>query len=535
MHPFVCFLCHSSQDKGLIVSFAAKLRKLGLPYWLDSERIQPGDSIVSAIQNGLTGSRYLLVFLSKGFLQSPWVRAEYAPLLKREIESGRTTVIPVVIGDILDNEIPLLLADKRRLDIRRPEAEAELLDLLTESHRQTDVSSVQSNRFLERLYLLVLIDQFPNGIWGASLERDAGFYGHRDDPGSITVSTLCSIALNALGGQRTAPSVQRFRDYLNARRHDSGAFGMLKETGSAKYPDKRILEHTRHTATALRFFLHFDSHVHPNSVGALKYLLSPNHRTKDGLWVAHGQPDPTQVDPITVAYVIGACHAYLERAKHVPGANLMIPSTNEMTEAIEIGLNYLFSTTLRDEEGNWLYGSSSEDERQQLLSRAHQYSTDVLTEIVPISVTLETRRPEIHAEMNRLIDVSHEYDNALPLSRRFVVPSLDPSASLIRAALGSPAFADSVVPNIDRIPELCSDPAIVGDGFANGWSAVLLLAGLEGCWRAPNAFDASGEAAQAAAQLQVSDPDKVFVPRQCAADEGLIRTLLKRRQGAQPS
>lgn len=114
----------------------------------------------------------------------------------------------------------------------------------------------------ETLLFLLLIDQFPNGLSGASLERNAEFYGHKGDPGSITISTYSARSITAVTGSWTAEPVRRYRSYLLSRRSPRGAFGMRRSPGTPKYPEHPILEHARHTATALRFFLFYDGPEH---------------------------------------------------------------------------------------------------------------------------------------------------------------------------------------------------------------------------------------------------------------------------------
>ena len=62
--------------------------------------------------------------------------------------------------------------------------------------------------------LLALRAATPSGVWGASLESSADLYGHRDDPGSITISTYSSLAITASTGSRSASAIQSYRRYL---------------------------------------------------------------------------------------------------------------------------------------------------------------------------------------------------------------------------------------------------------------------------------------------------------------------------------
>lgn len=109
------FISHSSQDKDTAIALATDLRSRGLSVWIDHERIKFGESISAAIELGLSQSKCIIVLISPSFVSSNWCRAEYEPLLKREIESGNTLVLPILIDDC---ELPPLLSSKRYVDLR---------------------------------------------------------------------------------------------------------------------------------------------------------------------------------------------------------------------------------------------------------------------------------------------------------------------------------------------------------------------------------------------------------------------------------
>ena len=109
------FISHSATDKQQAHTIASDLRALGVGVWIDSERIKYGQSIPEAIEKGLTESDCILVLVSQAFLNSKWCRAEYEPLLTREIDSGVILVVPVLLEDC---ELPPLLRCKKYCDLR---------------------------------------------------------------------------------------------------------------------------------------------------------------------------------------------------------------------------------------------------------------------------------------------------------------------------------------------------------------------------------------------------------------------------------
>jgi len=113
MEQPLVFITHSSKDKDKANELCRELRRRGLRIWIDQEQIGYGDSVPGKIANGLESCDVLLVLISHNLLESSWCRVEYESLLAREIETGRTSVIPVR----LDNSgIPTLLNAKRYLN-----------------------------------------------------------------------------------------------------------------------------------------------------------------------------------------------------------------------------------------------------------------------------------------------------------------------------------------------------------------------------------------------------------------------------------
>lgn len=115
MSKALAFISHSSKDKETATNLARRLRHHAVDVWIDHEQIKFGDSIPTKISNGLSTCDVILVIVSSSFVGSSWCRAEYEPLLTKEIESGRTFVIPIRLDDA---DIPIMLSAKRYVDLR---------------------------------------------------------------------------------------------------------------------------------------------------------------------------------------------------------------------------------------------------------------------------------------------------------------------------------------------------------------------------------------------------------------------------------
>ncbi len=110
---FDAFLCYASEDKDAIVRpFAEAMTKKGLKPWIDEKQLGWGDNLVARIQEGLTRSRFVVVFLSEAFLGKKWPDTELNTALSMEI-GGRTVVLPLLLGlthDTLQARYPLVSA-----------------------------------------------------------------------------------------------------------------------------------------------------------------------------------------------------------------------------------------------------------------------------------------------------------------------------------------------------------------------------------------------------------------------------------------
>jgi len=95
-----------------------ELQKRNIPTWFDEAEILPGDSLIEKIEQGLRKMDYLGVFLSLDSIKSHWVKKEVNIALTQEIKGRRVRVIPILINELDDKDIPPMLADKYYIDFR---------------------------------------------------------------------------------------------------------------------------------------------------------------------------------------------------------------------------------------------------------------------------------------------------------------------------------------------------------------------------------------------------------------------------------
>ncbi|MGA4632423.1 toll/interleukin-1 receptor domain-containing protein [Pseudomonas solani] len=109
------FISHSSKDKQFARWISVDLANSGHKPWLDEWDIKAGESIPKKIGEGLRECDFIIVVLSESSVTSNWVEVEWQSKYWEEVQSGRVSVIPVLIADC---EVPHLLMHKKYADFR---------------------------------------------------------------------------------------------------------------------------------------------------------------------------------------------------------------------------------------------------------------------------------------------------------------------------------------------------------------------------------------------------------------------------------
>lgn len=120
------FFCHSSQDKPKVQELATRLEQIGIPTWVDQERLQPGDIW---FRKAFEAVKYCQVFVyvaSSNSLVSNPCRDELAHAMDRKkwLEAHGSTAVYHIIPIILDGErtrshLPTVLGDAQCVDLRQ--------------------------------------------------------------------------------------------------------------------------------------------------------------------------------------------------------------------------------------------------------------------------------------------------------------------------------------------------------------------------------------------------------------------------------
>ena len=109
------FISHSSNDKDFVRKLKADLDAQNLDVWFDEQRLNPGDSIVQGVSEGLRDTDYFILVVSQNSLNSQWVQQEFNSAMMSELSGKGVIVLPIRIDD---TPIPELLRDRIYADFR---------------------------------------------------------------------------------------------------------------------------------------------------------------------------------------------------------------------------------------------------------------------------------------------------------------------------------------------------------------------------------------------------------------------------------
>lgn len=120
------FVCHASEDKPFVERLVRELDRRALYAWFDKREILVGESIVDKVNQALSDSKYVIAVLSSNSVGKPWVVKEIGSSLMRQLDGGKTSILPVLLENCT---IPPLLADLKYADFRHSFSEG-LYELL---------------------------------------------------------------------------------------------------------------------------------------------------------------------------------------------------------------------------------------------------------------------------------------------------------------------------------------------------------------------------------------------------------------------
>lgn len=110
------FLSHNSADKARVRRLAKALESRGVRVWFDEVSIAAGVSIPSAVEEGVDGSRTMILCLSPNFLASEWTSAERSAMQFADPANRSHSLLPVRFSRCI---LPKNLAHLKYIDYLR--------------------------------------------------------------------------------------------------------------------------------------------------------------------------------------------------------------------------------------------------------------------------------------------------------------------------------------------------------------------------------------------------------------------------------
>lgn len=93
------FISHASADKPFVFRLAFELLAEGVPVWLDSWEMGPGDPLIASLDTALDGSARVLVIESSHAAATEWVQYEVDKALDAERRLRQRLLVPLRIDD----------------------------------------------------------------------------------------------------------------------------------------------------------------------------------------------------------------------------------------------------------------------------------------------------------------------------------------------------------------------------------------------------------------------------------------------------
>ncbi|MEF1170511.1 toll/interleukin-1 receptor domain-containing protein [Vibrio campbellii] len=113
------FLSHSSADKPFVEDVIPYLNSQNLPVWYDKISIDYGESILSAVQDGVKESGAVIFFISAAFLESSWCKLEMEGFLSRYANGQGVLILTIVTEDVEHNDLPFFLQGLKYLRLEK--------------------------------------------------------------------------------------------------------------------------------------------------------------------------------------------------------------------------------------------------------------------------------------------------------------------------------------------------------------------------------------------------------------------------------
>lgn len=99
------FLSHQAERKPEVRELQGRLAAFGIPTWFDALDIEYGQPLVQAIEEGISGSQVVVLWVSRRFLTSSWCMYESDAFIHQYAATRKVTLLPIVDPDVDHHEL----------------------------------------------------------------------------------------------------------------------------------------------------------------------------------------------------------------------------------------------------------------------------------------------------------------------------------------------------------------------------------------------------------------------------------------------
>lgn len=108
------FISHRGADTLLATQLSNEVKAAGHYVWLDEWEINIGDSIVGKMNEGLSGSTYVILCYSSLDATSPYMSREWLSALARQMNGQGIKILPIRLSG---DKAPAILEDLKYADL----------------------------------------------------------------------------------------------------------------------------------------------------------------------------------------------------------------------------------------------------------------------------------------------------------------------------------------------------------------------------------------------------------------------------------
>ena len=109
------FISYARQDFPFVEELVRHLKDQRISVWFDQGSLRMGASFSNSVQEALEHSRYFLLVISPGYLNSSWANFEMGVALSRSASPMRGRIIPLLIGDVNRDALPHFIAHTNQI------------------------------------------------------------------------------------------------------------------------------------------------------------------------------------------------------------------------------------------------------------------------------------------------------------------------------------------------------------------------------------------------------------------------------------